>query len=148
MANIYKNFKPSQIVRAMIDGLLDVDKSTDQIVDMACFGYYALGEQQCSMCAASAAIQKLLEKKYPSNVINLRFRRADFLGADLTTQHRFEWVLDELRKGNPFDLFNFLDLPFDPSLVYDLEWHLDNSIWAQELPKLEKFHDVLVRRGF
>lgn len=152
--------KPSDAVRAMIDGLQEFSKSLDFQVAMDTFGRWDNGI--CFACAATCALYKLAgrsptdsPKSLEGSLNRLRFLRIDYYNWWVSSGVTFEGVMDRFRTGNVYPLFLYYEVD-PPEFVFDnpvytsfgsTPWYLNNLNWREELPQVEDFYKRLVDLG-
>lgn len=141
--------KPSQALRAMLEGLLAADRSDGlEVVDMSDYGSKSNGV--CFGCAAHWALTQL------SKISLLQVCGNDYgkwLRA-IASQHgepefkveQFLYILNDVRLGNMDRLYKFLgvDDRMIPTRLKSLvssprPFYMQEHNWRDELPKMEKF---------
>lgn len=152
MASIFDKLKkPSDFYDVMIRGL----EAEHIKVDMRNFGYYAGGV--CFGCAATNALCELSGKVFDRDSI-LTTKRARFLGEETHLVHRFELLIDTLRRGSLCG-FNAILYRFRP---FEIEFNKDLFItllreanllvlgtydYKEVLPEYKEFRDLLIEKG-
>lgn len=100
------NHKPSAVIGAMAEGLMEQSQRPDFFVTMATFGDFDAKEGICYGCAATATIQKLFNKNFNGDNISRPLKRSAFLGVDSMDLTSFEILVDKFRSGH---ITEFLD---------------------------------------
>lgn len=142
----------SDIVRAMIDGLEAQDEREGFDIDMSKFGWVDMAGN-CFVCAASAALQQVLEVDYQKKDIASqdRFFRAEALGVEFDELIVFEIALNAFRMGFPEQLIELYDelpgvtVPMEISKAE--EFALVTEDWYWQLPMVEDYYQRLLKHG-
>lgn len=158
--------KPSDVVTAMVKGLLRQNEREDFKINMNAFGIYSTSENICFGCAATSTVCELtkvpLDSMYLPNVYGqlnyaignnseLIDRTGLLLGYEGVS--RFETAVDYLRRGDIFMLLVYFG--FDNALSMSvqlrkssfLDFYLETGNWCCQLDKVLKLRDELVRMG-
>ena len=137
--------KPSEVIHAMIEGLIQQDKREDFIVDMDDFGYY-VGDT-CFGCAATCATQYIFKKNIPLEKIFKVENRSEYLEVEVQDLDLFEAVVDNFRMGNPKHLFNYFDIPFTRDVGVELP-DLDTHTWKKNIHRYKEYSEFLKTKGY
>lgn len=148
MKNINKPTKPSQIVRAMINGL----RAGHVEVDMATFGLMKDGI--CYGCAATAALCEM--GFFPPDLSHSIFATLNLTKKeDFLFWRMIEGAVDSLRMGNQEDWWDSLpekvDRPkgFQRFHLEDIDLpYLTTAHWAVNLGPYEEFATALEEMGY
>jgi hypothetical protein len=142
--------KPSDAVRAMIDGLREHSKREDFKINMAYFGLKPtlslLGDSNiCYGCAATCALQKITGVTLVWETIEEvgRVKAYDLQYGDMKT---FEIAIDGLRCGELNSLFSYYGVPQIRWFDFNLP-HLKTDSWEAGLPRYEKLYKKLIEKG-
>lgn len=108
---LIKNFvkKPSEALGYMIQGLLEQNNRRGFIINMTTFGEKN-DRTTCIGCAATCAIQKIMNKDYSPATIDKLDTRAQYLEIIPTDLMDFENAIDQARRVNLQDLFVYFDM--------------------------------------
>lgn len=136
--------KPSEALKAMVDGLINQSKRKDFKIDMKYFGRGVKGV--CFGCAATCAIQQITGRKFTAtNVGDEDFeKREKVMKVDYCV---FEDCINLARKGIMYDLFNFFQLGSYFIHSYNSRFNLENDNLESQLPKVEKLIAELKAKG-
>ena len=136
--------KPSQVVRAMIDGLDNHCTRSDFEVNMDVFLEKLVYKNLCVGCAATCAIQQVMNKEITRDDLvrgedfdlKLETNRFDLYSHVFHTDHNetneimlFESLVEHLRTGDVFGLLQFYECKQE-----DIDNILDS--WNNHLPVL------------
>lgn len=139
--------KPSDAIRAMIDGLR-ASKTWDRFhVDMGSYGKN-IGVT-CYGCAATCAIQQATGIMFHWNGIAQPSLRASKVNVTLDDLSEFEIAIDAFRRGAVEWIFRYYEiLPEDTPRLYGSEsWALHGNDWEDELPLVEKYLEKVIAAG-
>ncbi len=164
--------KPSDALRAMINGLFNQDEREDFRIDMTSFGNIEVNEGReidyCYGCAATCALQEIAHKNFVDSDIMSSGSRARFLGFDYDELSDFEYAMEEARNGLLLRLFKFYNISM-PGLVgedgmvditwgdgvLDLKWKGETELyfmstgnWSKNIPSLEAHIQKLISAGY
>ena len=137
--------KVSVALQAMIDGLNHQHQREDFKISMDTFGDY---DGICYGCAVTCAIQQLSGVNLSDSSITDRVDRAIFLDVDREDLSYFENYIDDAREGLLFKLFAYMGQEESYDESYDENWELTTRNWQTELPKVQKFVDMLKEEGY
>lgn len=123
--------KPSDAIQAMVDGLREVSKRNDFIVNMETFG--TIIDNVCHGCAATSVVLKC----FPDAPVSTSKRYNEYYEIDGWA--KFESVINELRIGDIDYLFDYYDL-FD-QIIYPIQPlpQLETDNWESGLPAYEAY---------
>lgn len=136
--------KPSEAVRAMVDGLKEASKRSDFIIDMNTFGNN-VGDICCG-CAATCAIQKVFDYNFTAYNIYGKATKATALKADVNDLGHFESAIDELRTGYPRSILMYFHIKkqvIDDIISHPMPLPYMGCFSLEELDKYEKFAEYL-----
>jgi len=142
--------KPSEALRAMVDGLLEQSQREDFLIEMSDWG--SATEKVCFGCAATCTLQKvaginLMPGTQRYGVGNLDWR-SDQLGLDENDVNHFENAMNDARMGDLETLFEYFDIDVQGlGLIRDYEWYLHNDNWRKQLPQVEETIQYLISKG-
>ena len=136
--------RPSQALRAMCDGLEEADSRPDFEIDMSTYG--EVRNNICFGCAATCALQELLEEPFTALEINDRYISGRTLYAARLEPgwDFFEFAIDEARKARLHTLFEFFGVEdrWDSDLERELLC-MGTSDWRGGLPAIRRLIDKL-----
>jgi hypothetical protein len=146
--------KPSQAIRAMCEGLIDQNKRTDFIVNMDTFGSYIDGI--CYGCAATCAIQNITGRNLTAGEqIERVTNRSKVLRLDHEDLERFEFIIDDVRRGNfglglirLFEYFGFEESEALNFERYFLALPYMERFDLEEIKEYKKFAEKLEQFGY
>lgn len=136
--------KPSEALRAMVDGLIEQSKRKDFVIDMINWGSKVNGV--CYGCAATCTIQKLAGVNFDSDEIGDTETRAVVLGFDRDELNNFENSIEDVRSGLVLSLFIFFDMP--PKNEYDNRWYMHDDDWLSQIPVIEATIKEMQEAGY
>ena len=101
--------KPSQAIRAMVEGLKAQSLRKDFVIEMGTFG--SLQDQLCAGCAATCAIQQIAGKNFTDWRIEKVLSRANFLYFEMGDLDYFEAIIDFIRQAEGLEcLFHYFGI--------------------------------------
>jgi len=138
--------KPSDIVYEVIEAIKAAEANWRYKIDMAEWFSPPLFFGRCTLCAAGAyAVSKCSEKKPFKNYEGHRFLSSNSANSYLTaTGHlakisnvprRVLFAIDELRQGNMYSFFCYLDMESDLRITEDFLNKWSTSLYYQERRK-------------
>lgn len=143
--------KPSDILDLMVTSLTNQGNRHDFIVDMTKFGGTTVINNQtipCG-CAAICAVQELMGRMYPIDVISNPLDRSDFMLLERKDLHLFETAVNMLRTGAVTWPFIFLGVEFGDDIVkLNNSFHLANRTWPAQLSAVGRVAEVLKQKGY
>lgn len=159
--------KMSQSLHAVLDGLEDMEKDPAQAVDMSTFGNWLwtsdmtedgeITEEKliCYGCAATAALQKLANKKFDKRNITIETNRFNAVkeqhpGLNDIRFRRFEIAIDDFRAGYPDPLMKFFGIKDESvinAVVRKSSFLYMGDEWRKEVPCVRGIIEYLEERG-
>lgn len=151
--------KPSEAIDAMINGLLKQDARKDFIVNMHTYGRTVKLDPPnclnsvCFGCAAACCIQEITSVNYtPKHEIGITRIRASLSGIDENDLAEFEGVIESLRHGSIYSLFEYFGIKelYNNEKILSFEKHLlvlGNDCWKEGLEPYKKCSAYLKTRG-
>ena len=151
--------KPSQIVRAMINGLYKQSKRENFQIDMRTFGanrrkmlaayhdYSMPKRKTCFGCAATCALQEITGIMLTQDEISYTLYRERAAGLDGT--RRFEQAVDYLRRGNLLGFYEYCKDHFGvfPPAYPEILTTLSTQAWPYNIWQYEKYAEWLEGQG-
>lgn len=136
--------KPSQAVRAMIDGLRRQSNREGFEIDMDTFGQ--VSREVCFGCAATCAVQEIYGDLGADYDFSLTHYRAKMWGINQSDLEQFEFAIDNLRSGWDGVLFGYFGLEKPDYDIEELPC-LHNGDWEEGLPAYERYASWLEEQG-
>lgn len=136
--------KPSEAVRAMVDGLRNQSNRSDFKVDMDTFGRYQ--GDVCFGCAATCAVQQATGINLVGEDVYRKSNRAGIKEESLTN---FEIAIDHLRKGHSHLFIHYFELPNSRKLQYfGILPLMTTKNWEYVLWRYEEYAEWLEEQGY
>lgn len=142
--------KPSEALRAMVDGLLEQSKREDFVIDMSEWGRYDSEKEVCFGCAATCALQKLSGHNLREGFIEDVRTRAAIYEFDRSSVDVFENAVNYARCGDLYYLISFFKKDVPPGNKFEEwndKWHL-SEYWEEEIPKIEAVIKDMQEAGY
>ncbi len=140
--------KPSDAVRAMIEGLEQHSKREDFFVDMGHYLMVDSEQRECFGCAATCALQQITDRGLQANDFDYRrtSSRSEVFNIDGYEINCFEEAVDQFRRGDVSSLFKFYGIPLIRWVNFKLPV-LETDNWQIRLPQYKKFLKILISKG-
>ena len=138
--------KPSQALKAMIDGLREQDARQDFKIDMGTYGWVDPGKV-CYGCAATCAVQKVTGINLDIASISLE-NQAHRLGVEESDLDDFQTAIDTARSGSMAELFNYFGIFLDDMSQWDYRWCLLTDTWKEEIYFVEAVIAEMIEAGY
>lgn len=147
--------KPSDAVQAMVDGLLKQSKRKKFVINMGTFGDFADEHKVCFGCAATCAIQYITKKNFHPKYGSIKGKsvRAKILNWEYNDLDNFETIIDYVRLGRLYMLFNYYDRNDIINNRYKMKQYqeqlvpLETDTWKKELYRFENLVIQLRKDG-
>lgn len=141
--------KPSNAIKAMIEGLRTQSKRPDFKIRMSTFGSQHPNEKVCYGCAATCTLQQLTGINFVADtgrsMIEDTYTRAEVLKVRHKDLDKFEDAIDEFRLCELDPIFAYFGV--EKPLIRVHGWSLQTDDWQEQIPEIEKYVKKLIKLG-
>ncbi len=125
--------KPSEAIQAMIDGLEASKKWKNFELNMGTFGEAGKSMDLCFGCAATCTVFNMVGKIPVVGAIEQTKIRSKFLNIDYDDLNTFESAIDDVRRGDFRELFEYFGIHYKYARMFSTRITLFEDTWEENI---------------